>query len=157
MLKCIILLLIIPQIFSNDDQVLSIADHPLFTKIFGLIDQLLIQVRKMQTLINRIHNIMDQMPANLRPYFKECFTVTHNTTSIQYSAELQEAEIIRIPQIRDQLKQATTLVQQLNAMNTTGRIITDVTLNVIKPSLAFVNEILDCFKAKYQLTAGLKE
>jgi hypothetical protein len=149
MLKYIILLLIISQIFSNDEQILSISEHPLFTKIFGIIDQLLIQVREMQSLINRIHNMMDQMPNNLRPYFVKCFTVTHNTTSKQYSLKLQEAEMILIPQIRDQLKQATTLGQQLNVMNMTERVVNDITSNVIKSSLTFVNEILDCFKSKY--------
>ena len=158
MLKYILLLLlIIPHVFSNDEQVLSIAEHPLFGKIFELIDQLLHQVQRMQSLINRIHNIMNQMPANVLPYFKECFTVTHNITSIQYLAKLQEAEMVRIPEIRNQLKRATTLEQQLNAMNTTDRTISDVTLNVIKPSLDFVNEVLDCFKVKYQVTTGLKE
>jgi hypothetical protein len=152
MLKYIILLLILPQVFSNNEQILSITEHPLFIKTFGLIDQLLIQVRTMQSLINRIQNMMDQIPYSLHPYFAECFTATHNASSIQYSSKLNEAEMILIPQIKDQLKQATTLEQQLDTMNMTDRIIMDISLNIVRPSLLFVNESLGCLKSKYQLT-----
>jgi hypothetical protein len=152
MFKLIIFFLIVQQVFSIDEQVLSISEHPLFTKILGLIDQLLIQVRKMQTLIIRTYDMINEMPNDLRPFFAECFTATHNNSRIQYSLNLGEAEITRIPQIKDQLNQATTLEQQLNIMNITDRIVADITLNVIKPSLSFVTEILDCFKSKSQLT-----
>jgi hypothetical protein len=148
MLKFIILLLIIQQVLSADDQVVSISGHPLFIKIFGLIDQLLTQVRKMQSLIIRTYDVVDQVPNDLRPFFSECFTETHNTSKIQYSSNLMEAEATRIPQIKDQLSQAKTLEQQLSIMNITDRIVADITLNILKPSLLFVNEIHDCLKSK---------
>lgn len=152
MFKFIILFLIVQPAFSTDEQVISISDHPLFTKILGLIDQLLVQVRKMQAFLTRTYDLFDRMPNDLRPFFAECFTATHNASRIQYYLKLNEAEVIRIPQIKDQLNQAETLKQQLNVVNMTDRIVADITLNVVKPSLLFVNEILDCFKNKSQLT-----
>jgi hypothetical protein len=152
MFKFIILLLIVQQVFSADDQVISISDHPLFTRLLGIIDQLLVQVRKMQTLINRTYDMVDRIPDDLRPYFAECFTATHNTSRIEYSLNLSEVEITRIPQMKDQLNQAKTLEEQLSIMNITERIVADITFNIFKPSLSFVTEILDCFKSKSQLT-----
>jgi hypothetical protein len=154
MFKLIIFFLIVQQVFSIDGQLMSISEHPLFTKMLGLIDQLLVQVRKIQTLITRAYNTMDIMPNDLRPFFAECFTATHNTSRVQYSLNLSEAEISRIPQMKDQLKQATTLEQQLYLINITNRIVEDISLNVVKPSLSFVAEILDCLKNKSQLTIG---
>lgn len=153
MLKYIIIILSIQQILSLDDEVISISGHPLFRKIFGLIDQLLGQVHKMQSLIIRTYEMINHMPNDLRPVFDECFTETHNNSRIQYSSNLSEAEITRIPQIKDQLNQAKTLEQQLNIMNITDRIVADITLNILKPSLSFVSEIHDCLKSKSQLMA----
>ncbi len=152
MFKLLILFLCVQQIFSINEPTASISANPLFTKILGLVDQLLLQVRKMQSLIIRTYNMIDRMPVNLRPFFVGCFTATHNATRIEYSFNLNEAEMIRIPKIKDQLKQATTLEQQLSIMNVTDRIMADISLNVVKPSLSFVTEILDCLKSKSQFT-----
>jgi len=152
MFKFIILFLIVQPAFSTDEQVISIAEHPLFTKILGLIDELLAQVRKMQALIIRTYDLFDRIPNDLKPVFAECFTETHNASRIQYFLKLNEAEVTRIPQIKDQLNQAETLEQQLNVINITDKIVADITFNVVKPSFLFVTEILDCFKSKTQLT-----
>lgn len=152
MLKCIILLLFISQVFSNEESTVSLLDNPLLTKVFGLIDQLLGQVRNMQSLITRAYKMTDQIPVDLRSFFGVCFTDAWNTSRTEYSAQLNEAETIRLPKIRDQLKRATSPEEQLSVMNMTDRIITDITLNVIKPSLSFVTEMLDCFKNKTQMT-----
>ena len=152
MFKFIILFLIVEEVSSSNVQVTSISEHPLFKKIFALIDQLVIQVRKMQTLIICTYDMIEQIPNDLRPFFLDCFTTTHNISRIQYSLNLNEAELTRLPQIKYQLNQAKTLEQQLNVMNITDRIVADITLNIVKPSLLFVNEILDCLKSKTQLT-----
>ena len=152
MFKYIIFVLILAQVFSSEKQASSIFEHPLSTKVFGLIDELLDQIHKMQALIIRIYAMADQIPVGLRPYFAGCFTEKLNTSRIEYSAKLKEAELTGIPQMKDQMKQATTLEEQINIMNTTDRIIKDISLNVIKPSLSFVTEVLDCMKGKSQVT-----
>jgi hypothetical protein len=154
MFKLFLLFLFIQQVLSTDKEVISISDHPLFTKILGLIDQLVVQVRRMQTLIIRTYDMIEQMPNDLRPFFSECFTAEHNASKARYSSNLNEAEISRIPRIKTQLKEATTLEQQLNIMNMTDRIVEDITYNVVKPSLSFVTGIIDCIRSKLQTSIG---
>ncbi|UJR25108.1 hypothetical protein I4U23_006467 [Adineta vaga] len=101
------------------------------------------QVRKIQLLISRTYDMIDQIPTDIRPIFSECVSDTYNLTRMQYTITLNEAEITRIPEIKGQLKQATTVEQQRNAMNKTDRIVADITLNVVKPSFSFLTEILD--------------
>lgn len=152
MFKFILLLLIISQVFSAEDEsIASLLDHPLLTKVFGLIDQLMVQVRNMQSLITRVSNMIDRIPDSLQSSFTTCFTNAWNASRIEYSTKLNEAEMIHLPKIRNQLKQAANLEEQLNIMNTTDRIITDITMNVIKPSISIVTEIVNCLKNKTQL------
>ena len=151
MFKCVVLLLFISQVCADEELMASLLNHPLLTKVFGLIDQLMVQVRTMQSLITRASKLTEQIPADLRSVFGVCFTDAWNASTIEYSARLNEAETIRLPKIRDQLKQVTSLTEQLTVMNMTDRVITDITLNMIKPSLSFVTEMLDCFKNKTQL------
>lgn len=152
MFKFIIFLLVISQVFSDEEPTVSLFNHPLLTKIFGLIDQLMVQVRNMQSLITRASKMIDRIPDDLHSSFATCFTDAWNASRIEYSAKLNEAETIHLPKIKHQLKQAANLEEQLNIMNTTDQIITDITSNVIKPSLSIVTEILNCLKNKTQLT-----
>jgi hypothetical protein len=154
MFKFIILLVFVQQVFTTNDQVTTISDHPLFTKVLELIEQLLVQVRRMQTLIIRTYDLIEKMPNDLRPFFSECFTAEHNASKTQYSLNLNEAEMSRIPLLKAQLKQATTIEQQLNLMNMTDRIVEDITYNVVKPSLSFVTEVNDCIRNKFQIAIG---
>ncbi len=152
MFKFILVFLFVQRVVSTNEQTLSISKHPLFTKILGLLDQLLLQVRKMQTLMIRTYSMIDHIPNDLRPFFAECFTAIYNTSRIQYSLKLDEAKLTRIPQLKTQLKQATTLEQQLNIVNITDRIVADITLNIVKPSMLFITEILDCIKNKTHIS-----
>ncbi|CAF1145590.1 unnamed protein product [Adineta steineri] len=152
MFKFILIFLIIQQVCSTDEQTHSLSKHPLFIKIFRLLDQLLLQVHEMQILIIRTYDMINELPYDLRPFYSECVNETNNVSKIQYSSNLNEAAIIRIPQIKSQLKQATTIEQQLNIMNITDRIVADISLNTIKPSFSLITEILDCFKSKSKLT-----
>lgn len=141
MFKYLLFLFLVQQTFSSDGVVTS-------TSTFGLIDQLLDQIRQAQELIKRTYDIFNEIPVNLRPYTAECFTTIHNTSRIAYSLNLSRAEMTHLPSIRDQLKQATTIEQQLSAMNMTERIIADITLNILQPSVLFVSQIVDCIKNK---------
>ncbi|CAF1222273.1 unnamed protein product [Adineta steineri] len=152
MFKFILIFLIIQQVYSTDEQTHSLSKHPLFIKIFRLLDQLLLQVHEMQILIIRTYDMINELPYDLRPFYSECVNETNNVSKIHYSTNLNEAAIIRIPQIKSQLKQATTIEQQLNIMNITDRIVADISLNTIKPSFSLITEILDCFKSKSKLT-----
>lgn len=141
MFKYLLFLCLVQQTFSSDEVVTS-------TSTFGLIDQLLDQIRQAQESIKRTYDMFNQIPVNLRPYIAECFTTAHNTSRIAYSLNLSRAEITRLPLIRDQLKQATTIEQQLTLMNMTERIVADITLNILQPSVSFVSKIVDCIKNK---------
>ncbi|CAF1195689.1 unnamed protein product [Adineta steineri] len=152
MFKFILIFLIIQQVYSTDEQTHSLSKHPLFIKIFRLLDQLLLQVHEMQILIIRTYDMINELPYDLRPFYSECVNETNNVSKIHYSSNLNEAARIRIPQIKSQLKQATTIEQQLNIMNITDRIVADISLNTIKPSFSLITEILDCFKSKSKLT-----
>ncbi|CAF1198832.1 unnamed protein product [Adineta steineri] len=152
MFKFILIFLIIQQVYSTDEQTHSLSKHPLFIKIFRLLDQLLLQVHEMQILIIRTYDMINELPYDLRPFYSECVNETNNVSKIHYSSNLNEAAIIRIPQIKTQLTQATTIEQQLNIMNITDRIVADISLNTIKPSFSLITEILDCFKSKSKLT-----
>ncbi|CAF1145719.1 unnamed protein product [Adineta steineri] len=152
MFKFILIFVIIQQVYSTDEQTHSLSKHPLFIKIFRLLDQLLLQVHEMQILIIRTYDMINELPYDLRPFYSECVNETNNVSKIHYSSNLNEAAIIRIPQIKTQLTQATTIEQQLNIMNITDRIVADISLNTIKPSFSLITEILDCFKSKSKLT-----
>jgi hypothetical protein len=89
------------------------------------------------------------MPNDLHPLVAECFTTENNASKTQYSFDLNEAEISRIPLMKTQLKQATTFEQQLNIMNMIERNIEDITNNVVKPSLSFVIGIINCTRNKF--------
>ena len=147
----VFLLLLQPMLSIAERQTVPNNMHPLFLEIFRLLDQLLFQVHKMQVLISRTDDMIDRIPIDVRPTFSDCVSETYNATRMQYSINLNEAEVTRIPEIKNQLKQAITIEQQWNAMNKTDRIVADITLNIVKPSLSFLTGILECLKRKSQM------
>ena len=151
MFQSLIFLLIVQHAVSDDVQLLPVSGQSLITKLLELVDQLLVQVRKMQALINRAYSVMDQVPDELHSFYAVCFTEARNASKIRYLDNLNEAAIHRLPQLRAQLEQATTLEQQLQMMNITDRTMTEVTYNIAKPSLLFVTEILNCLKDKFPM------
>lgn len=153
MFEYLFVFLLLQSVLSIDErQTVPSNAHPLFLEIFRLLDQLHFQVHKMQMLISRTDDMIDRIPTNVRPMFSDCVSETYNVTRMQYSINLNEAEVTRIPEIKSQLTQATTIEQQWNAMNKTDRIVADITLNVVKPSLAFLTGILECLKRKSQIS-----
>jgi hypothetical protein len=151
MFELLLTVLLVQQVLPANEQMIPLSKHPLFAKIFRLLDQLLFQVRRTRILLSRTYDVIDHIPDEFRQTFSECTPDKYNVIRMQYSLHLSEAEITRIPQIQTELKQATTVEQQMTLMNRTDRVVADITLNVVKPSLSLLTGILDCLARKFDL------